>query len=148
MLCAAQVNLFNEAEITAKPEQDELPLPDTASKNKTGRKPFSDKLPREQVFAYLSEKDKAGAIDTFFVKVREELDIIPAQVRVLEYMQEKAVCKDEQDKRIIKAAEVILPPVAKAMGSGFNDLRNCVEIRGWYATVSYRKYHPPLWLWW
>ncbi|WP_143869684.1 IS66 family transposase [Catenovulum sediminis] len=114
---AEQGNLFNEAEITAEPEQEELLLPDTASKTKTGRKPFSDKLPREQVFAYLSEKDKAGAIDTFFVKVREELDIIPAQVRVLEYMQEKAVFKDEQDKRIIKAAEVTLHPVAKAMGS-------------------------------
>ena len=102
--------MFNEAEITVEPEQDELPLPDTPSKAKTGRKPFSDKLPREKVFAYLSEEDKAGAIDTFFVKVREELDIIPAQVRVLEYMQEKAVFQDEQDKRIIDVVNQIQSP--------------------------------------
>jgi transposase len=48
------------------------------------------------VFAYLSDAEKEGAINTFFVKVREELDIIPAKTQVLEYMQEKAVFKDEQ----------------------------------------------------
>jgi len=72
------------------------------------------------VFAYLSEQEKSGAISTFFTKVREELDIIPAQVRVLEYMQEKAVFieqdKDE-NKRIIISAEMPKHPVARAMGS-------------------------------
>jgi len=32
-----------------------------------------------------------STLDPFFTKVREDLDIIPAQVRILEYMQEKAV---------------------------------------------------------
>jgi len=113
-----QGELFNEAEECAEPEQDELPLEETAKpKAKKGRKPFNKKLPRHQVFAYLSEADKADAIDTFFVKVREELDIIPAQVRVLEYMQEKATFKTEDDGRTIKAAAVIKNPVPKAMGS-------------------------------
>jgi transposase len=113
-----QGNLFNEVEVTAEPEQEELPLPVTnAPKVKKGRKPLSDKLPRHQVFAYLTEEEKAGAIDTFFVKVREELDIIPAQVRVLEYMQEKATFKTESDGRTIKLAELIKHPVPKAMGS-------------------------------
>jgi transposase len=70
-----------------------------------------------QVFAYLSETEKEGAINTFFVKVREELDIIPAKVQVLEYMQENAVFKDEQGTTTMKAAEVIKHPVPKAMGS-------------------------------
>jgi transposase len=49
-----QGNLFNEAEATAEPEQEALPLPATDEpKAKKGRKPLSDKLPRHQVFAYL-----------------------------------------------------------------------------------------------
>jgi transposase len=113
-----QGQLFNEAEACAEPEQDEQPAEEpTKPKGKTGRKPFNHKLPRHQVFAYLSEAEKAGAIDTFFVKVREELDIIPAQVRVLEYLQEKATFKTENGGRTLKAAEVVKHPVPKAMGS-------------------------------
>jgi transposase len=81
-----QGHLFNEVEAVAEPEPEPVdsPLPTgNEPKAKTGRKPLSDKLPRLQVFAYLSDEEKVGAIDTFFVKVREELDIIPAQVRVL-----------------------------------------------------------------
>lgn len=115
---AEQGNLFNEAEATDEPEQETSPLSATDEpKAKKGRKPLSDKLPRHQVFAYLSDEEKNGAIDTFFVKVREELDIIPAQVRVLEYMQEKATFKTVEDGRTVKVAELIRHPVPKAMGS-------------------------------
>lgn len=113
-----QGNLFNEAENAAEPEQEELTLPETnENKGKTGRKPFAKNLPRHQVFAYLSDDEKKDAIDTFFIKVREELDIIPAKVQILEYMQEKAVFKNEQGDTHIKLAEVIKHPVPKAMGS-------------------------------
>ena len=112
-----QGNLFNEAEVVAEPEPEESPKVSSDKKAKTGRKPFSDKLPRVQVFAALSDEEKKDAIDTFFVKVREELDIIPAKVRVLEYMQEKAVFINEDNGRLIKAAEVIKHPIPKAMGS-------------------------------
>jgi hypothetical protein len=44
----------------------------------------------------LSDEQKQGAIDTFFVTVKEELDITPAKVQVLQYQQEKAVFLDEQ----------------------------------------------------
>lgn len=113
-----QGNLFNEAEVLSAPEQEELPLnKDSSSNLKTGRKPFAKNLPRHQVFAYLSEEDKKGAIDTFFVQVREELDIIPAKVQILEYMQEKAVFMTANNERTIKVADVIKHPVPKAMGS-------------------------------
>ncbi len=103
-----QGHLFNEAEISSEPEQEELALPETdVVKAKTGRKPFAKNIPRHQVFAYLSDEDKIGAINTFFDKVREELDIIPAKVQILEYMQEKAVFKDEQGDTHIKLAEVV-----------------------------------------
>jgi len=54
-----QGHLFNEAEDTAEPEQDELDLDETNGndnnddKKKTGRKTFSKNIPRHQVFAYL-----------------------------------------------------------------------------------------------
>jgi transposase len=113
-----QGDLFNEVEVTAAPQDDEPEQPSKDDKKaKTGRKPFDKKLPRHQVFAYLTDAEKEGAINTFFVKVREELDIIPAKVQVIEYMQEKAVFKDAQGNRTMKAAEVMKHPVPKAMGS-------------------------------
>jgi hypothetical protein len=122
-----QLNLFDEAELETQSddeqvssELDDTPQTNTQKKKKPGRKPFADSLPREQVRIYLSDEEKAGAIDTFFTKVKEELDIIPAKVRVLEYMQEKAVFV-EQEQRIIKAA-VMLPHYR--------------QVCRWFATVS------------
>ena len=131
-----QLSLFDEAEVEAtldfESTTDEINAADdddtletqssgpAKEKQKTGRKPFADNLPREQIFITLSDAEKAGAIDTFFTKVKEELDIIPAQVRVLEYLQEKAVflepVEGETQRRIIAAA---LPkhPFPGAMGS-------------------------------
>ncbi|MCX7096461.1 MAG: transposase [Methylococcales bacterium] len=135
---SGQMSVFDDAEVEATIEfdaiTDEVAVEmaaidggvDSAStgpsdlKQKTGRKPFSGNLPRVQIFITLSDEEKAGAVSTFFSKVREELDIIPAKVRVLEYMQEKAVfltpVEDEMQRRIVAAA---LPkhPVPGAMGS-------------------------------
>lgn len=99
---------------------DDQPVTPTEAKKKPGRKPFSDKLPRKQVYIYLSDDEKQGATDTFFTKVKEELDIIPAKVRVLEYMQEKAVfieAVEGENKRQIKAALMPKHPISRAMGS-------------------------------
>lgn len=115
-----QGHLFNEAEALAEPEQtapDQSEGNDDDNKKKTGRKPFAKNIPRHQVFAYLTDDEKKGAIDTFFVKVREELDIIPAKVQILEYMQEKATFKDKMGNSTIKMATVAKNPIAKAMGS-------------------------------
>lgn len=132
-----QTSLFDEAENEANSDGDEAldsalacddedPIEDeqaassTKAKKKPGRKPFSDKLPRKQIFLYLTDEEKQGAIDTFFTKVKEELDIIPAKVRVLEYMQEKAVfveSVDGENKRKLKSAQLPKHPIGKAMGS-------------------------------
>jgi transposase len=99
-------------------EQATLPLPETdETKGNKGRRPLSDKLPHHQVFAYLTEEEKVDAIDTFFVKVTEKLDIIPAQLRVLKYMQEKATFKIQNGGRTVNVAQLIRHPVPKAMGS-------------------------------
>jgi len=117
-----QYSLFDEPELESDsetPETDE-PVTTPKSRKKPGRKPFSDTLPREQVFIYLTDEEKQGAIDTFFTKVKEELDIIPAKVRVLEYLQEKAVfveTADGKEQRQVKSAQMPKHPVPGAMGS-------------------------------
>ena len=132
-----QASLFDEAENEASSDDNEASelepeagtndlletdklATSTEAKKKPGRKPFSDKLPRKQVYLYLSDEEKQGAIDTFFTKVKEELDIIPAKIRVLEYMQEKAVFVESiegENKRKIKSALMPKHPVSRAMGS-------------------------------
>ena len=114
-----QGEMFNEAELT-ECDNEEQPEPETKKNNKTnkGRKPLSKTIPRHQVHIDLSDDEKDGAIDTFYTKVKEELDIIPAKVRVLEYLQEKAVFieqdEHQQDKRVIKAAKLPKHPIPKS----------------------------------
>ncbi len=77
----AQLALFDESPAPA----DEAPAKpdDKPKKRRTGRKGLSPELPRIPVYLRLSEDEKAGAVETFFVKVKAELDITPAKVQVL-----------------------------------------------------------------
>jgi len=120
---SGQGEIFNEAELaTCAVEEEELEEASPATTEhkappkKRGRKGFSDNIPREQIYIDLPDEEKAGAVDTFYSKVREELDIEPAKVRVLEYLQEKAVFVD-QGKRNIKVATLPQHPIAKSMAS-------------------------------
>ena len=135
---SGQSSLFDDAEteatidfeaVTDETAEDEdfvdtgvntTPPESRQPKLKTGRKPFSKDLPREQIFIRLSDEEKQGAISTFFTKVKEELDIIPTQVRVLEYMQEKAVFLESAQANIprhIIAATLPKHPIPGARGS-------------------------------
>ena len=50
-----------------------------------------------------------GASKTFFTKVKEELQFIPAQLKVLEYWQEKAVFEQDGEERILAATRPVHP---------------------------------------
>ena len=96
-----QLELFETAEI---PTQAPQPPPDDDRKQRRrGRKGFSKSIPRQPIYLHLSDSEKAGALDTFFVKVKEELDITPAKVCVLEFWQEKAVFVDQGQRRLVQA---------------------------------------------
>lgn len=116
-----QFLLFDEAELCTDPEveahekQDEEKNKNNTSKPR-GRKPLSPDLPREQIFLYLTDEEKTGAKSTFFAKVKEELDIVPAKIRVLEYMQEKAVF-DTQDGQAMVTAQMPKHPLPGSLGS-------------------------------
>ena len=120
---SGQGEIFNEAELAACAVEEEAPeeaspvtTENRAPHKKRGRKGFSETIPREQIYIDLPDEEKVGAVDTFYSKVREELDIEPAKVRVLEYLQEKAVFID-QGRRTIKAATLPQHPIAKSMAS-------------------------------
>lgn len=115
-----QGELFNEAELTAAVDEtvnsEETDCANKKPHKKRGRKGFSENIVREQIFIDLPAEEKEGAIDTFYSKVKEELDIVPAKVRVLEYMQEKAVFSDD-GRRHIKTATLPKHPIGKVMAS-------------------------------
>ena len=120
----AQGELFNEAEWLsdqADAEDSEVELNTEQSeppkKKKKGRSGLSPDLPRKKVLLRLSDEQKQGAIDTFFVTIKEELDITPAKVQVLQYQQEKAVFLDEQGTRTLVEADRPKHPLGKAIAS-------------------------------
>ena len=112
-----QGELFDEVELTASETAAETtPSKPAPARKKGGRKGLSKNIPREQIYINLTDEEKAGAIDTFYVVAKEELDKVPPRVRVLEYLQEKAVFK-EGGKRVIKAAEMPRHPLGKTIAS-------------------------------
>jgi transposase len=123
-----QHTFFDEAELEHASDELEQQL-DKEEALQTGSKPkprpkrqgLSPDLPRVRVELTLSDEDKAGAVNTFFTKVKEELDIIPAKAQVIEYWQEKAVFGGESgdefgDTRIVSAARPA-HPLGKAIAS-------------------------------
>jgi len=114
-----QADLFDEAELEIALSDLENQLPDdelTQPRRKKKRnRGFSDTLPRKRIELLLSDEERLGATRTFFSKVKEELEYIPAQLNVLEYWQEKAVLNQkvdngsEEQEKIISAQRPIHP---------------------------------------
>lgn len=118
-----QARLFNEVEQQAddadKAEQADTDTDEQSASKKPRpkRKGLNPNIPRVQQRLLLSDEQRAGAIDTFFETVKEELDITPAQVQVIEILQEKAVYLDEHGDRKIISAERKPHPLGKSIVS-------------------------------
>lgn len=109
-----QLQLFDEAELEADMDAllAQLPddLPQTAeAKAKPRQRGFSASLLREHIELTLSDEQKAGASKVFFTKVKEELQFIPAQLKVLEIWQEKAVFERDGEEVILAANRPVHP---------------------------------------
>lgn len=118
-----QIILFDEAELEVEIDALRDQLPDGVEEQELPRgsrqrrqRGFSDKLLRERIELTLSDEEKVGASRTFFTKVKEELQFIPAQLKVLEYWQEKAVFEHEGEEHI-RAAPRPLHPLGKCMAT-------------------------------
>ena len=120
---AHQIHLFDEAEMETEIDRlrDQLPDGVEGDANDDSIKPsrkrrqrgFSESLLRERIELTLTDEQKAGAIKTFFTKVKEELAFIPAQLKVLEYWQEKAVFEQDDGEEQIVAATRPVHPLGK-----------------------------------
>src|SRR5680860_155093 len=111
-----QIHLFDEAELEAEIDDLRDQLPDDVKEEeappasrKRRQRGFSDTLLRERIELTLSDEEKVGASKTFFTKVKEELQFIPAQLKVLEYWQEKAVFEQDGEERILAATRPVHP---------------------------------------
>ena len=107
-----QIELFDEAEmeVALSDLESQLPAEEPAKpRPKKRKRGFSENLTRKRIELALSEDAKAGALKTFFTKVKEELEYIPAQLNVLEYWQEKAVFAADNEEYIVSAARPIHP---------------------------------------
>jgi len=111
---AHQINLFDETELEVALDAlaDDADTEDESNKPppKKRQRGFSDKLARVRIELTLSEDEKVGAQRTFFTKVKEELEFIPATMQVLEYWQEKAVFApvNEAGDCLITATETLI----------------------------------------
>ena len=128
--------LADEAELLADGEPDpddgEIEPEDTPvvkPRKKRPRKGLDPKLTRVQEYVRLSDEEREGAIDTFFVKVKEVLDYEPAQLRVVEIMQEKAVYLGEDGERAIRSAMRPAHPIGKCIAS--------INLLAWLVIAKY-----------
>lgn len=96
----AQDDFFNEAETCDEGPDDaaETATVEQHQRKKPGRKPLPKDLPRERVVHDLADDDKVctccgGELHVIGEEVSEQLDIVPAQVRVLERVKLKYGCR-------------------------------------------------------
>jgi len=120
-----QIRLFNEAEVDADaPGADQAPVVNsvtvaTHTRQKRGRKPLPEHLPRIEVIHELPEAERYcphdGALLTPINDViSEQLDIIPAQIRVLRHIRKTYACGCG---RCIKTAPLPAQPIPKSLAS-------------------------------
>lgn len=121
-----QISLFNEAE-----EDDIESLEDSAQlipehqRKRPVRKPLPKELPRETVVVDLAEEEKVcdccgGALHEVSRETREQLEFIPAQIKVVETVRPKYSCRscdrDGTESRF-KIAPVPASPIPKGIAT-------------------------------
>ena len=120
---AYQIDLFDEVELEQAIADIDALLPDellteaAVAAKKTRKRGFSASLTRVRVELTLTDAEKVGAVRTFFTKVKEELEYIPAKLNVLEYWQEKAVFNGVHGDDQIIAAQRPIHPLGKCFAS-------------------------------
>ena len=89
-----QLNLFNEAELIADEQEESLEQETqtvTYERKKPGRKAIPDDIPREEVRYELSELEQicdcGHKLHVCGEDTSEQLEIIPAQVKVIKHIQ-------------------------------------------------------------
>ncbi len=125
-----QMRLFDEAENESEEQEPVVQeiITYTRKKKRGGRKPFADSIPREEIIIDINEAEKHCACGHDLVKIGEEvseqLDVIPARVRVIRTIRPQYACKHcegsaDEDKPAVRIAPIpprILPQSMAAEG--------------------------------
>jgi len=122
-----QIRLFNEAEVDALLDSDDAGSADpdetvavpAHNRKKGGRKPLPDTLPRIDVIHEIPEDQRHCPNDGQVLAeinqvVSEQLDIIPAQIRVIRHIRKQYACACGQ---CIQTALLPGQPIPKSMAS-------------------------------
>jgi len=118
-----QIRLFNEAEVEAGDAEaaDEAPVVVAAhTRRKRGRKPLPDWIPRVEIVHDLPDGQKVcaedgTALERIGEEVCEQLEFIPAQLRVLRHIRPKYACKTCRTG--IHTAPLPAQPIPKSLAS-------------------------------
>lgn len=122
---ADQLRLFDEAEIDAG-AADDAPADDADTvevagyaRKKRGRRPLPDTLPRLEVVHELPESERVCPHDGALLrpigdKVSEQLDIVPATIRVIRHIRKQYAC---DCGRCVKTAALPVQPIPKSVAS-------------------------------
>jgi transposase len=120
----AQVRLFNEAESTAdaaEREEAEAAIPVAAhTRTPRGRKPLPAWIPRVEILHDLPEDQKrctddGAALERIGEEVSEQLEFVPAKLRVLRHVRPKYACP--ACKTGIHTAALPPQPIPKSLAS-------------------------------
>jgi transposase len=132
-----QLALFNEAEDIAdkaataqeqetsdRADADTISVP-AHTRQKPGRRPIPDHLPRVEVIHDLSEEEKLCGCGCQMSRIGEEvsekLDIIPAKIQVIRHIRYKYACKNcegvESEQSAVKVAPTPAQLIPKSMAT-------------------------------
>lgn len=133
-------NLFNEAETIAdqpdcegEDNADDVEISKTSKPKKRGRKPLPSQLPRKEIIHDLTAEQKichcGCSMNKIGEETSEELEHIPAQLRVLKHIRYKYACrKCSENVQIAKAPLKIIDKgvcsaslIAQSLVSKFED---------------------------
>ena len=119
-----QIRLFDEAEVDAQTasieeDADVAITVGTHTRNKRGRKPLPDTLPRTEVVYALAGDDlncphDGRALNVIGEITSEQLDIVPATIRVIRHIRKQYACDCGQ---CIRTAALPAQPIPKSLAS-------------------------------
>lgn len=120
-----QIDLFDEATLPEQPELSDVEKADEEitvaahTRKKTGRKPLPKDLPREQIIYDLNENEKICSCGCSLHKIgedkSEQLEWIPAQVKVIEHVRIKYACRNCEEG--VKSAPAPKLPIPKSIAT-------------------------------
>ena len=143
---ANQFGLFNEGEeidaavVEAEPDAETI----THTRNKPKRKPLPGHLPRETIVHDIDDKTCkccGNELHRIGEEKNEQLEFIPAQVKVIEHVRPKYGCRhcEQQGTEVrIKIAPVPKSPIPKSMATA-SLLAHVITSKYQYALPLYRQ---------